>query len=85
MKMQFSLAGVPVGPTQPVRILGVINVSPESFYHGSVKTRERSIAEQAERKWKKKERFYRCGSDVHSSVLEDPNLGTRRRNAWLER
>lgn len=60
--MQFSLAGVPVGPTQPVRILGVINVSPESFYHGSVKTRERSIAEQAERMEKEGADFIDVGA-----------------------
>jgi len=31
------IAGVPVGDGEPVRIMGVINVSPESFYKGSVK------------------------------------------------
>ena len=47
MKTQSSLAGVPVGLSEPVRLLGVINVSPESFYQDSVKTYERSIANAA--------------------------------------
>ena len=48
--MQTSnLAGVKVGAGQPVRLMGVINVSPESFFRGSVHTRARSLAEAARR------------------------------------
>jgi dihydropteroate synthase len=36
MKLHANLAGVEVGDGLPVRILGAINVSPESFYAGSV-------------------------------------------------
>jgi len=36
-----------VGDTQPVRVMGVINVSPESFYKGSVRTNIESIIETA--------------------------------------
>lgn len=36
-----------VGDTQPVRVMGVINVSPESFYKGSVRTSVESIIETA--------------------------------------
>jgi dihydropteroate synthase len=32
------LAGVSIGETAPVRVMGVLNVSPESFYGGSVHT-----------------------------------------------
>lgn len=36
MKLHANLAGVEVGDDSPVRIVGAINVSPESFYAGSV-------------------------------------------------
>ncbi|MBI1818029.1 MAG: dihydropteroate synthase [Deltaproteobacteria bacterium] len=42
-----TLAGVPVGDGQPVRLVGVINVSPESFYGGSVVTDARALIEKA--------------------------------------
>lgn len=42
-----NLAGVKVGGTAPVRIMGVINVSPESFYKGSVASNEKSLITQA--------------------------------------
>lgn len=38
MGLTADLAGVKVGDAYPVRIVGVINVSPESFYKDSVKT-----------------------------------------------
>ncbi|MDJ0270797.1 MAG: dihydropteroate synthase [Aigarchaeota archaeon] len=47
--LRASLAGLGVGDGLPVRIMGVINVSPESFYKGSVRTGEREILETAER------------------------------------
>ncbi len=37
------LGPVPVGGSNPVRIMGILNVSPESFYKKSVKTSRRSI------------------------------------------
>lgn len=40
MTSTANLAGVRVGAGQPVRIMGVINVSPESFYKGSVEDRK---------------------------------------------
>lgn len=39
MPTTADLAGLKVGPGFPVRIMGVINVSPESFYKGSVRNR----------------------------------------------
>lgn len=39
-----NLAGIKVGRRYPVRLMGVINVSPESFYKGSVWTRISSLA-----------------------------------------
>lgn len=42
-----SLAGVQVGDTWPVRVMAVLNVSPESFYGGSVHVAAERIAEAA--------------------------------------
>jgi dihydropteroate synthase len=42
-----SLAGLGVGDSLPVRVMAVLNVSPESFYQGSVQTRRDSLAETA--------------------------------------
>lgn len=41
------LGGVYVGNNAPVRVMGIINVSPESFYKGSVLTRFKDIAKTA--------------------------------------
>src|SRR5262245_35272936 len=43
-----TLAGLPVGDLLPVRIMAVLNVSPESFYSGSVHTSLDHIAEAAQ-------------------------------------
>jgi dihydropteroate synthase len=43
-----NLAGVEVGEGYPVRLLGAINVSPESFYKGSVPQGEDELRRQAE-------------------------------------
>lgn len=43
-----SLAGVRVGDTWPVRVMAVLNVSPESFYEGSVHVAAEPIAEAAQ-------------------------------------
>ncbi len=48
MKTTF-LAGVPVGTGHPVRIMVVINASPESFFKGSVRTNARAIKDAARR------------------------------------
>ncbi|HSB50994.1 MAG TPA: dihydropteroate synthase [Nitrosopumilaceae archaeon] len=39
------LASVPVGNSNPVRIMGILNVSPESFYKKSIKTKRNEISE----------------------------------------
>jgi len=44
-----SLAGLQVGDGLPVRIVGAINVSPESFYKGSVAADEGTLRQRAER------------------------------------
>ncbi len=49
MTVYADLAGIEVGDGQPVRILGVINVSPESFYKGSVSQGEDKLRRRAER------------------------------------
>lgn len=42
------LAGIPVGDAAPVRVMGVLNVSPESFYGKSVHTSLDQLVEAAE-------------------------------------
>ncbi len=41
------LGGVEVGGESPVRVVGVINVSPESFYKGSVRTSPEEVVKEA--------------------------------------
>lgn len=41
------LSSLPVGDGYPVRLVGVINVSPESFYKGSVRTTREGLIEEA--------------------------------------
>ncbi|HXY82871.1 MAG TPA: dihydropteroate synthase [Candidatus Saccharimonadales bacterium] len=48
MSLYAELGNVKIGDEHPVRIMGVINVSPESFYKGSVKTDIEKIRRQAE-------------------------------------
>jgi len=43
-----SLAGLRVGDQAPVRVMAVLNVSPESFYQGSVRTSLEHLAETAQ-------------------------------------
>ncbi|MCB4755820.1 MAG: dihydropteroate synthase [Elusimicrobia bacterium] len=62
MKRRFLLAGVPVGDGHPVRLMGVINVSPESFYKGSVFTEERQIAQTAEKMTRARADFIDVGA-----------------------
>lgn len=47
MQVYARLAGVEVGDGRPVRVMGVINVSPESFYKGSVKVGREEVAKAA--------------------------------------
>src|SRR5262249_14682175 len=50
MQLASSLAGVSIGGDQPVRLMAAINVSPESFYGGSVRIDDgavRAAAQQA--------------------------------------
>jgi len=49
MTTYANLAGLEVGDGFPVRILGAINVSPESFYKGSVADDENGLRQRAER------------------------------------
>ncbi len=50
--MEGRLGSLKVGDKYPVRIMGIINVSPESFYKKSVKVREEEILEEAYRQLK---------------------------------
>lgn len=57
MGINADIAGLAVGDDQPVRIMGVINVSPESFYKGSVKTSEDSLIQTVKE-------FVKSGVDI---------------------
>lgn len=46
--LMANLAGLPIGDTAPVRIMAVLNVSPESFYRGSVRTDLDQLVETAQ-------------------------------------
>jgi dihydropteroate synthase len=48
MAIYASLAGLEVGDGFPVRLVGALNVSPESFYQGSVFTTADSLRQRAE-------------------------------------
>ncbi|MBI2116790.1 MAG: dihydropteroate synthase [candidate division NC10 bacterium] len=48
MTAYANLAGLEVGDGFPVRLVGAINVSPESFYQGSVAEGEASLRQKAE-------------------------------------
>ncbi len=48
MTAYANLAGVEIGDEFPVRLVGAINVSPESFYPGSVAGTDDSLKQQAE-------------------------------------
>jgi len=50
--MEGRLGSLKVGDKYPVRIMGIINVSPESFYKKSVKVSEEEILEEAYRQLK---------------------------------
>ena len=43
------LAGVPIGGDHPVRLMAAINVSPESFFAGSVRVDDGALREAAQR------------------------------------
>ena len=43
----LTVDGLTIGKSNPVRIMGVINLSPESFYSGSVVTDENEILDRA--------------------------------------
>lgn len=49
MKTLCNINGLKIGCGQPARVMGVINVSPESFYKGSIQTNQKQIARTAER------------------------------------
>lgn len=49
MTRYANLAGVELGDEHPVRLLGVINVSPESFYAGSVASDATALRDRAQR------------------------------------
>jgi dihydropteroate synthase len=49
MRSEAVLAGVAVGGAHPVRLMAAINVSPESFYAGSVQRDDGALRAAAQR------------------------------------
>jgi len=47
MKIQGKIANIPVGDNRNVVVIGVLNVSPESFYKGSIAMSSKEIEEKA--------------------------------------
>ncbi len=47
MIINSTIAGIAIGDKAPVRVMGIINLSPESFYQGSVYQRSEEIVGQA--------------------------------------
>lgn len=45
--MTSVIGGIRAGPGSPVRVMGVVNVSPESFYGGSVYVTRRAVRDRA--------------------------------------
>mgnify|MGYP001770675972 CR=1 FL=1 len=63
-RLKALLGGVPVGDEYPVRIMAVLNLSPESFYKESV-----AVVNAVERAGAREtRRFYRRRGHVHSPV-----------------
>ncbi|MFX1294153.1 MAG: dihydropteroate synthase [Promethearchaeota archaeon] len=49
MQIDFEIKGVQIGDRHPVRIMGIINLSPESFYKGSVFLKKDEIVQNAQK------------------------------------
>jgi dihydropteroate synthase len=47
MQINTKIAGISIGDAHPVRIMGIINLSPESFYGGSVFVQKQEILKKA--------------------------------------
>ncbi len=47
MQINANISGINIGDSYPVRIMGIINLSPESFYEGSVYIKTKEVVETA--------------------------------------
>lgn len=84
MATTSNLAGVPIGVGYPVRLMAVLNVSPESFYAGSVRSDRGSLRSAAQRAAGEGADFLDLGAMStapyrHSSISEEEE---RRRVGW---
>lgn len=66
----IELEGMKIGPKEPVRIMGVINLSPESFYKGSIKTGSGDILRTAIRQEKEGVDIIDIGAKSTAPYLE---------------
>jgi len=62
--------GLLIGGTEPVKVMGVINLSPESFYHGSIKTGPESILQTALRQIEEGAEILDLGAKSTAPYLE---------------
>lgn len=67
---QTQLAGIPISLNGPVRIMGVINASPESFYKESVRTTMRTISKQAQKMTEEGADFIDIGAQSTAPYLK---------------
>ncbi|MFW9921958.1 MAG: dihydropteroate synthase [Candidatus Thorarchaeota archaeon] len=66
----IEINGLKIGPNEPVKILGVINLSPESFYKGSIKTGPGIILQTALRQVKEGAQIIDVGAKSTAPYLE---------------
>lgn len=81
------LAGVAVGGEHPVRLMGIVNVSPESFYPGSVQHDEAALHDSVQRMVGEGADFIDVGamSTAPYRQVEIPEAEELRRMAWAIR
>ncbi|MHA1744091.1 MAG: dihydropteroate synthase [Candidatus Heimdallarchaeota archaeon] len=66
----IKINGLSIGETEPVRLMGVINLSPESFYEGSIKTGPGTILQTALRQVKEGADILDLGAKSTAPYLE---------------
>jgi dihydropteroate synthase len=79
-----TLVGIKIGPGQPVKIMGVINASPESFYKGSVAGSEKTLIGTVERMEKEGADLLDVGAMSTAPYLEAqiPEAEETKRMRW---
>ena len=68
--MTSVIGGIRAGPGSPVRVMGVVNASPESFYGGSVYITRRAIRDRAKSIEDEGGHYVDVGGMSHAPYLE---------------